>query len=50
MEDIFGDTPIILMANRSMGRTRYYGRGDIVDRLCKVVSDSIPLQNYKIYW
>ncbi|WP_039237531.1 hypothetical protein [Clostridium sp. K25] len=45
---VFGNIPIILMAQDSSGIPQYYGRKDIVNFLANIELDCIPWQTYTI--
>ena len=44
---VFGGIPTILMAQQADGRTRYYGRQDIVRFMSKVPLGSVPWKRYR---
>ena len=45
---VFGNVPIILMAQNSSGIPEYYGRKDIVDFLANIELSRIPWKTYTI--
>lgn len=45
---IFGNIPIVLMAQNSSGRPTYLGREDIVNFLSKISISRIPWQEYTL--
>ncbi len=47
-QTVFGQIPVILMAQEPRGVPSYYGRRDIVNFLSRVSLHSIPWQEYTI--
>lgn len=45
---VFGNIPVILMAQDSFGTPTYYGRPDIVNFLADVPVEAIPWQRYTL--
>lgn len=45
---VFGNIPVVLMAQDYSGRARYYGRRDIVSFLSGVPIESIPWKEYTL--
>ena len=45
---IFGNIPIILMAQDSQGTPTYYGRRDIVNFLASIHPSQIPWEEYTV--
>ena len=45
---VFGNIPIVLMAQDSLGRATYFGRDDIVKFLADLTLSAIPWQEYTL--
>ncbi len=44
----FGGVPVVLMAQREDGSVRYYGDGQLVDRLAGIPIDRMPWKEYAV--
>lgn len=47
-QSVFGDIPVVLMAQNSRGIPTYYGRRDIANFLSRVPLQAIPWKEYTI--
>lgn len=44
----FGGIPTVLIARASSGRSRYYGRSDIVRFMANVLISAVPWKRYRL--